>query len=84
MTEILAQHLGLHGGRVVNDDPAGVPLDEMVVGLIREHAGEVEEKLGDGTARGRLGLVLLQGRGGSCGGGGGFKGCAAHGCSCGQ
>ena len=81
MAEVLAQHLGLHGGRIVHDDPAGVPLDEMVVGRIGKHAGEMEEKLGDRTACGRLGPVPLEGRGG--GGGGGFKGrAAAHGGGC--
>ena len=93
VAEVLAQHLGLHGGGIVNDDPAGVPLDEVVVGRIGQHAGEMEEKLRDGTAGGRLGLVPLEGGGGGCCGSCGFEGCVtvavAHGCGvavgcCGQ
>ena len=76
MAEVLAEDLGLHGGGVMHDDAAGVPLDEMVVGRVGQHAGEMEEELGDGTAGGRLRLELLQGGGR---GRGGIKGCATHG-----
>ena len=45
MAVVLAKDLGLEADGIMDEDATSVPLDEMMVGRIAEHAGEVVEKL---------------------------------------
>lgn len=41
MAVVLAKDLGLEAGGIMDDDATSVPLDEVMVGRIAQHTGEV-------------------------------------------